>query len=150
VGLEALGVCAGDRMADLSAANGYMTALLAELVGEEGSIFALHPRGLLSATKLRMSLSKLPQVKVKTGQVLDTGLSGEWEGLWLGAALPRCPTWIKDRLVAPEGRLVTFLGPRFRPQDLVCLTHREGVLHERILGRARVGVLAGRGGWVTR
>jgi len=149
VGLEALGACAGDRMADVAASNGYVPALLAELVGEEGKILALHPHGLISATKLRMRLSKLPQVKVKTGLLLSTGLSGQWEGLWLGAALPRCPPWLGTQLVDPEGRLVTFLGPRFRPQDVVCLTRREGALHERVLGRAQVGVLGGRGGWVA-
>lgn len=149
VGLEALGVCAGDQMADLAAANGYVASILAELVGEEGQIVALHPGGLLSTTKLRVRLAQYNQVKVKSGNALDANLNGEWEGLWLGAALPRCPSWVKTRLVAPEGRLVTFIGPRFRPQDLVCLTHRDDELHERILGRARVGVLAGRGGWVT-
>ena len=37
----------------------------------------------------RISRGEHPQVKVKTGRLLSTGLSGQWEGLWLGAALPR-------------------------------------------------------------
>jgi hypothetical protein len=55
--------------------------------------------------------------------------------IWLGASLPGWPTRLTESLV-DGGRGVTLLGPRFRPQDLVCLTRDGDVVNERIIARA--------------
>ena len=74
-----------------------------------------------------------------------------FDGIWLGAALPRAPKALFAYLTPPMGRLVTLLGPRFRPQDLVCLSRgADGEIKERRLGRSFAHVAVGRGGWVSR
>ena len=74
-----------------------------------------------------------------------------FDGIWLGAALPSAPQPLLARLCPPMGRLVTLLGPRFRPQDLVCLSLDEaGTINERRLGRSFAPVAVGQGGWVNR
>jgi len=47
-----------------------------------------------------------------------------------------------------DGKVITFLGPRFRAQDLVVLTRHGDRLDERTLARIQVGVLSGPSGWV--
>lgn len=75
----------------------------------------------------------------------------KFDGIWLGAALPSAPRALIERLCPPMGRLVTLIGPRFRPQDLVCLSlDEEGKISERILTRSFVPVAVGQGGWVSR
>ncbi|HEY3445236.1 MAG TPA: radical SAM protein [Myxococcales bacterium] len=68
--------------------------------------------------------------------------------LWLGAAMPRFPSDL-GKLINEGGRCIAFLGPRFRKQDLVCLTKVDGQLRERVLGRVMAPVLTGPRGWST-
>ncbi len=150
LGLEALAPCTGDRVADLLAVRAYVAALLAHAVGEAGEVVAVAPGGKVEALRLRATLAHLPRVTVQAGRPLvAVGLDGPFDGLWLGAALPRLPRPLAALLRDPDGRAVTFLGPRFRPQDLVCLTRRGDDLRERVLGRARAAVVAGPGGWLA-
>jgi protein-L-isoaspartate O-methyltransferase len=69
--------------------------------------------------------------------------------MWIGAALPRVPRGLVQHLVDPDGRAIAFVGPRFRPQDLVSLTRHGDELEERRVARVQVPVLAGPGGWVA-
>lgn len=123
--LEALGLAPGDRAIDLGAASGYVGALLGALVGREG------------------------EVVTWTGDpTRPTGLRGTFDGLFLGGALPRWPRGLAALMHPQGGRAVTFLGPRFRPQDFVCLVRRAEAVDERVLARVRVPVLHGADGWV--
>lgn len=147
--LEALNPGAGERVADLLAVKGYVAAVLSHAVGEAGEVVALHPHGRISAFRLRAALASLGNVHIEAGDALTGGgLKGVFDALWLGAALPRFPKKVEALMADPGGRAATFLGPRFRPQDLVCLTRRD-TLHERIIARVRVPVLAGPGGWLA-
>lgn len=83
----------------------------------------------------------------ESGEVSAAGLSGGYDGIWCGAALPTAPTGMAAHL-EEGGRLVTWLGPRFRDQDLVCLTRRGPALVERVLARGRAPALVGAEGWV--
>ncbi len=150
MGLEALEPALGDVIADMTAMTGYTAAVLARLVGDEGRVIAVHPSAGGSGQVVAESLEELPQVELIC-QELGWGLDPPEtvDGLWIGAALPRFPSNWVSRLRDPEGRAITFLGPRFRPQDLVSLTRRGDALEERIVARARVPVLAGPGGWIS-
>ena len=75
--------------------------------------------------------------------------SNELDAIWFGGALPLAPKPFREAL-AEKGRLVTFLGPRFDDQDLVCITKTDGECRERTLGRAKAPVIAGRYGWLRR
>lgn len=124
--LEALEPGLGDRVADLTPVNGYVGALLKELVGQKGDVLTPQWGDPTTGKKLK----------------------GVFDRIWIGGAMPRLPAPIKPLLREPGGRVVTFLGPRFRPQDMVCIERREGEYMERIVARAKVPVLAGQHGWL--
>jgi radical SAM superfamily enzyme YgiQ (UPF0313 family)/protein-L-isoaspartate O-methyltransferase len=150
--LEALDAGEGDRLADLWARDGYATALMAALVGPEGRVVAVS-EGRSAARKLKSRLSDLPgEVEVLRGvPTTAKGISGQFQALLLGGALPRLPAdALTGRLDPDGGRLVTFLGPRFRRQDLVCITRREDRHHERIVARLQAPLPRGPNGWLRR
>ena len=73
-------------------------------------------------------------------------LEGAFDGIWLGAAVPRVPERLRAHLVDPGGRLVAFVGPRFRRQDGLAVTRHGTELVERRFARVQVPVLGGPGG----
>ncbi len=142
IGLEALGVLTGARVADLGAATGYTTALLARLVGLRGEVIAFHPCRL--ATGLQQSLHEYPQVRVE-GRAPHSipVLEGDFDALWLGAAMPQLPGDLAEH-VSRGAKVLTLLGPRFRAQDLVLVSSNG----EHRLARVKAPVVSGRWGWV--
>jgi protein-L-isoaspartate O-methyltransferase len=151
MGIEALEPGLGDSFVDLSARRGYVARLLAELVGEEGIVHAIHPPASPEFETVRESLEDFTQVQVSARAPQDLiTIDDELDAMWLGAALPRFPPELLEHLRDPGGRAVTFLGPRFRPQDMVCLTRRGDHADEHVLARVEVPILAGALGWVRR
>jgi protein-L-isoaspartate(D-aspartate) O-methyltransferase len=147
--LEALEPGPGDRVADLLAQRGYVAAILARLVGASGKVLAVCPAGRRALRKLGGDLAEVATVRIVRGVATTVqGLEGPLDGVWLGAALPRLPRGVGDLLADPGGRLVAGLGPRFRAQDLVCVTRQGDGLTENVLARVRLPVAAGPGGWV--
>ena len=140
IGLEALGVLTGKRVADLSAATGYVSVVLSRLVGGRGDVLAMHPCRLSAGLQ-----SKVPEnVRVVGHDPRTMPLpEDEVDAYWLGAAMPRLPVELAER-VAKGARVVTLLGPRFRPQDLVLV----GPAGEQRLARVKAPVMSGRWGWV--
>jgi radical SAM superfamily enzyme YgiQ (UPF0313 family)/protein-L-isoaspartate O-methyltransferase len=147
MGLEALEPALGDMVADATARAGYVAAVLAHLVGTEGRVLAVHPEGE-DTPRFLASLRPHATVDVLVAPpdaLLD--LEGTCQGVWIGAALPRVPRDLIEHLAVAEGRAIAFIGPRFRPQDLVALTRHGDVLHERRVARLFAPPLCGRGGW---
>jgi radical SAM superfamily enzyme YgiQ (UPF0313 family)/protein-L-isoaspartate O-methyltransferase len=140
MGLEALEPALGDTVADLTATTGYVAALLVRLVGDEGRVLAVHGGQGLPVQAGVEVVARRPEDLLR----LDEGV----DRLWIGAALPRLPAALAAAL-RPQGRAVIFLGPRFRPQDLVSLSRSGDRLVERRVARAQVPVLGGRHGWVS-
>jgi len=147
--LEALAPGPGDRLADLLATRGYAAALMARLVGPSGRVLAVCPGSRRQVKKLARELSGVAPVQVVRGLATTTrGLEGPLDGVWLGAALPRVSRGLRDHLTDPGGRCVVGIGPRFRAQDLVCVTRQGDGLTENVLARVRLPVAAGPEGWV--
>jgi radical SAM superfamily enzyme YgiQ (UPF0313 family)/protein-L-isoaspartate O-methyltransferase len=148
--LEALEPAPGDRAVELAAANGYVAALLASLVTERGEVLALTTLAGADGRRLARSLRPWANVSVRradgTGGV--PGASRPFDRAFLGGAVPQIAKGWRETLRDPEGRLVAFVGPRFRAQDLVALVRRGDDLEERVVTRAQVPILAGRSGWV--
>jgi anaerobic magnesium-protoporphyrin IX monomethyl ester cyclase len=142
VGLQALAPAAGERAVDLGARSGHVAALLAELVGERGEVWAVaEPEDV---ARLQHELAGWPVVRVVArtpGERFD--LPGPFDLAWLGAAVPRVPQELLA-LLGPGGRAIAIAGPRFREQDLLLV----GAGSERALGRVRAPVLGGTYGWV--
>lgn len=139
LGLEALGVGAGDRVADLAARGGYTAAVLAEIVGPAGEVVA---SGLGRRVDVAPNVRWIPRAPAVSPALEEGG----FDGLWLGAAVPRMPRlrdWLRE-----GGRAVVAVGPRFRSQDLVVATRQGDGLDERVLMRVRLPVLGGWAGWV--
>jgi len=149
--LEAINPGPGQRAVDLLACRGYITALLAELVGESGEVIALCPTKK-AARSLKASFSKKPQVRALVGDPTTCkGLDREdVDALFFGAALPHIPTAFTDALTAEGGRLATVVGPRFGLQDLLCITRSEQGQSERLLAHVRLPIAAGANGWLKR
>ncbi len=147
IGIEALAPGPGDHVADITAENGWLAAVFGELVGPSGKVVAVHSGH--RAQEMRRSLQAWPQVEVirkEASRLLD--IEGSFDGLWIGAAMPKAPASLLNAVREPDGRVIAFLGPRFRPQDLVVLTRHGDRLDERAFGRIQVGVLGGPAGWV--
>lgn len=149
--LEALEPGTGDRVALLGETRGYVAALASALVGDAGEVCLVHPPLDKAATKaLHKALAALPRVAAAPGDpTVGEGLTGRFDRLWVPGALPRFPAALRERLHDPGGRAVAFLGPRFRPQDLVCLVRSGDAVAERLVARLQVPVLAGRAGWLA-
>lgn len=150
IGLEALEPALGDRVADVTARTGWLAAVLAMLVGERGRVLAVHPEGPHTPAFLR-SMERHDTIDVLVTEpdaLMD--LEGVFEGIVIGAGLPRVPPGLRDHLVDPDGRAIAFVGPRFRPQDLVALTRHGEVLSERRVARLFAPPLHGRAGWVKQ
>lgn len=147
--LEALEPADGDRIAELTASNGYISALLAELVGPDGQIVAISPHGWGDTRRLRRELNDYRQVLVRRGDpTVGPTDDGPFDRVFIGGALPRFHTALRKLLDPNEGRAVAFLGPRFRAQDLVCIVRRGDDIEERLITRVRVPIVIGKHGWI--
>lgn len=94
-------------------------------------------------------LGALLKILVGAEGVVDSGATGAYDALFLGAAIPLAPKVILEKL-RHQGRFVGFVGPRFRAQDMVCLTRHDDEWTERLLAKVRVPVLAGPNGWLKK
>jgi radical SAM superfamily enzyme YgiQ (UPF0313 family)/protein-L-isoaspartate O-methyltransferase len=150
IGLEALEPAPGDRVAVLCERSGYLAAVLSRLVGEQGQVLVMRHEELAEAPEgARERLAALGNVEVRIADLArPLRLEGVWDGVWIGAAIPRVPRELREQLNESDGRAIAFIGPRFRPQDLVSLTRHGEELVERRVARLRVPVLAGVGGWL--
>jgi radical SAM superfamily enzyme YgiQ (UPF0313 family)/protein-L-isoaspartate O-methyltransferase len=149
IGLQALEPAERDHVVDMTAQSGYLSAVLAHLVGPLGKVVALHAGHRIS--DLQPSLAALEQVEIVGATPADPlAIRGTFDRLWMGAALPRFPARLTSHLRDNGGRAVAFLGPRFRRQDLVLLVRHGSDLHERIVARVRVPVVAAPEGWIPR
>ena len=149
VALEQCNPAVGDRAADLLAANGYVAALMASMVGDDGEVVAHTPLGMLGARALKKALRGLDHVEVVRGPATTlSGLRGHFDALWLGATLPRRPRDLSTML-HDSGRFVGIVGPRFARQDLICVTRHADTLSERVVTRVRAPIAAGPNGWLT-
>ena len=148
--LEQLNPGAGERAVDALATNGYVSALLAHMVGPTGEVIALHPGEWFSGKLLRERIEEHVSTSLRVFACPATQLPAELEevdALWFGGALPVVPTPFKLAL-ADNGRLVTFVGPRFARRELVCLTWHDDDLGERVISEFDAPVVAGQNGWL--
>jgi anaerobic magnesium-protoporphyrin IX monomethyl ester cyclase len=123
-GLEAMQPGLGDTVADATPSSGYVREILTNLVGDHGRALAID----------HATLARMPAT---------------FDGVWLGAAMPRVPAGPRPAFTE-GGRLITFVGPRFMAQDMVCLTRHGDQWDEHRLLCTKVPVLGGRWGWLPQ
>jgi protein-L-isoaspartate(D-aspartate) O-methyltransferase len=106
-GMDALGLERGDRVLHIGCGLGYYTAVLAQLVGPTGHVFAVEVDEVLAAEAKR-NLSTLSWVDVHRGNGADP-LKEPLDAVFVSAGLTHPPdTWL-DALV-PGGRMVLQLS----------------------------------------
>ncbi len=145
--LEALEPDEGSVVLEATAQTGWVTALLAHLVGPMGTVVAMHPG---DGDELARRLEGVGNVELRCtslGGLFEA--KGPFDRIFVGAGLPRFPHALGEQL-APGGRAVAFIGPRFRPQDLSLLTPGPDGLDERRVARFQVPIVAGPRGWIRR
>jgi len=106
--LRLLAVPAGARVLDVGSGSGWTTALLARLVGPEGTVLGLerHPdlaaRGAAGVRRTGMTWARVAHA---TPGVLGAPREGGWDRVLVSAAATRLPDELVDQ-VANGGRMV--------------------------------------------
>ncbi|MFD6175442.1 MULTISPECIES: protein-L-isoaspartate O-methyltransferase family protein [unclassified Isoptericola] len=106
--LRLLAVPAGARVLDVGAGSGWTTALLARLVGPEGTVLGLERHPDLAARAsgaVRRTGMTWAHVVHATPGVLGAPRDGGWDRVLVSAAATRLPDELVDQ-VAPGGRMV--------------------------------------------
>jgi len=145
LGLEAMAPSLGDRVVDLSAESAYLSILLRQLVGAQGEVLSGHPSAW---PRLKWRRAGLRPVRVdpSTGR----GLKAPFDALWITGALPWFPKPLAALLHPQGGRAITWLGPRFRDQEMLCLSRQGAQINEATLARLQLPPLRGAAGWIRR
>ncbi|MFT5433243.1 MAG: protein-L-isoaspartate O-methyltransferase, partial [Myxococcota bacterium] len=159
--LEALEPGVGDVVADMTAASSYVTALLSQLVGPNGRIVSVTPAAVADTVVTDTVVTdtvvtdavvtgpnEFDNVTRVVGDPTRLPEGGPFDRIAVFGALPTLPRSLRNGLIDPGGRITAFVGPRFRPQDLIVVARQGDEFVERVVARARVPVLRGRTGWL--
>ncbi|MFX0537432.1 protein-L-isoaspartate O-methyltransferase family protein [Ornithinimicrobium sp. Y1847] len=118
--LELLDACPGHRVLDVGAGSGWTTALLAHLVGGEGSVLGVELVPELAAdAQDRVSRSRMPQARVVpavTG-VLGWPTEGPYDRILVSAMAETTPTELVDQLADDGARMVAPVDGRMLVVD---------------------------------
>lgn len=123
--LTALQLEAGMRVLDIGAGSGYVSALLAHLVGSTGHVVAIERQGDL-IVRARSVLNRLaPAIDLRHGDGLHLLADcPQFDRIHVGCACDRIPRAWKDRL-AEGGLMMVPVGPLCADQDLTMI-RRQG------------------------
>jgi protein-L-isoaspartate(D-aspartate) O-methyltransferase len=120
---DKLGVAAGEQVLHLGSGTGYYTAILAELVGAEGSVTAIEIEPSM-AERARPALAPWPQITLNQGD----GASGPFSPVDVivasaGATHP-LPIWINA--LKPGGRLLFPMTVTRGPGGMLLVRRQDG------------------------
>lgn len=139
--INALGPKAGERINHIGAGTGYYSAILAEMVGPEGSVEAFELDPALAA-RARKTLADWPNVAVRERSGAVAPLP-EADAIYVsaGSSLPLA-AWL-DALL-PGGRLLFPLTDAFGSGAMLLITRGEGRWPARFVsGAAFIGLVGG-------
>lgn len=133
---EALKLTPQDKVLEIGTGSGYQAAILAELAGQVYSIEIVPELGKQAAR----TLGGLGYDRVRLK--IDDGYQGwpraaPFDAIILTAAPPEIPQALLEQL-APGGRMILPLGPRFGVQELLLLRKsHQGIVSRQSLGQVR-------------
>jgi protein-L-isoaspartate(D-aspartate) O-methyltransferase len=147
---EALELQSGMRVLEVGAGSGYHAATVAEIVGENGQVFAVEHLEKLVATA-RGNLGRAGYADRVTLVQGDGSIGyvdrAPYDRILVTAAAPKIPPPLIDQL-KPEGLLVIPVGGRMFPQELISVKKKtDGTLQRESLGGVAFVPLVGRYGF---
>jgi protein-L-isoaspartate(D-aspartate) O-methyltransferase len=128
--LEMLDARPGMKVLEVGAGSGYVIALLCELVGDEGKVFAVELiSGLAGTAKENLLSAGQENFELKASDgTLGWKENAPFERILVSAACASVPKPLAGQL-SEGGKLVAPLGSRFT-QELVCMGKEKGGLEE--------------------
>ena len=147
---EALGLKEGERFLEVGTGSGYGAALAREVVGPQGRVVTVE----IEEETHRFAKGNLEKLGYEDILlVLGDGSLGyppeaPYKKICITAACPRIPEPL-IRQLEPGGKMITPLGPRNTPQDLVLLEKEaNGTLKTRSIDKVLYVPLRGKHGWI--
>lgn len=124
----------GERCLDVGAGSGYVTALLARLVGRRGEVVAIERQPALIAGAAEALARWAPRARLLLADGLEPPVEGAFDVVHVGAACERVPAALLTRL-RPGARMVAPIGPHGAGQELIgWRCDAAGLLREMRLG----------------
>jgi len=147
---EALELRHGMKVLEVGAGSGYHAATIAEIVGEEGHVFAIEYVDKLVEIA-RSNLDRAGYAKRVTLVQGDGSLGYAERALYdrilVTAAAPKIPPTLLEQL-KPDGVLVVPVGGKMFPQELIRVRKKpDGTLDRKFLGGVAFVPLIGRYGF---
>jgi len=145
---EALDVKPGQKILEIGTGSGWQAALLAKMVGREGSVLTVERfSSLAESAKRNLENAGIKNVKVMMGD----GSAGAKEGgpydrIMVTAACPEIPQPLLEQLKA-GGKMVLPIGDLYSQQMFLIEKVREGSITRKPLGGFRFVPLVGKHGF---
>src|SRR5713101_7529388 len=149
---EALELRHGMKVLEVGAGSGYHAATLAEIVGDEGHVFAIEYVDKLAAIA-RSNLDRAGYgnrvIVVQGDGALGYAERAPYDRILVTAAAPKIPPTLLEQLKS-DGLLVVPIGGRMFPQELVRVRKKQdGSLDRSSLGGVAFVPLVGKYGFTN-
>jgi protein-L-isoaspartate(D-aspartate) O-methyltransferase len=141
----------GHRVLEIGTGSGYQTAILCELVGQNGQVVSIERHaGLAAAAAARLAGLGYRNAEIRVGDgSLGWPESAPYDRIMVTAAGPNVPAALFEQLAPDGGRLVMPIGRHDDAQELLLIERRGVELRRRSLGPVRFVPLIGRAGWAS-
>ncbi len=142
--LEALQPQPGERVLDIGAGSGWVSALLADLVGPKGLVIAVERiPALAKQARTNLLPLNLTNLRLSAGDASRGWLAGApYHVIHVAAAAPALPVELKAQLVT-GGRLIIPVGQPVQDLALITKTSENRFVERRIPGFQFVPLISG-------
>ena len=129
----------GQEVLVVGSKGGYVAALIATIVGEEGKVILIDPSAEI-VRHTANSLAGWPTIDIRQIESIDVSpieLPGELSRVLITGSVPSVPNWMEERMIE-GGFVIAPIGDNHN-QELMKLEHHFGELHPTSLGPVSFG-----------